>query len=538
MQTLAPERTSRRERLGFAIGTAAVVLIALLLSLAPKPENDLFFELRIGGDILASHHLPHFDTYSWSRYGTRWVVPEWLAFVLYALAYKAGGLFGSWTLLAALTVGAALALWIPLARRIGAGWAFGPVALALIAMSSCFQERPYAFTYLLLPIGLGIIGRARAGNPRALLWLIPLCILWTNLHQGVVVLICVLGAYVVGDGLNAAIIRLNHRREGPPDLLAAGWENVLAARAAEARAPLTNAKWMLAAAIACAVSAMASPYGWRVFQNIYITVGNRQLMANVTEWNPITALPATQLEPFALLALLTIAVFASAKRRNLGDALALLGLFIESTLHARNIALFAVGSIAIAAPYYEEVAARLRRIWVPSRPARALLRFFAFAVVLGIAASSLAGLRRAYGPGPLTVAGFGDAVAQLRDYPICACEFIQDARWPPHFHLLNDFEIGGYLMHNLPSRRVFIDGRLDVYAGKVFNDNLILARDFGSPRWRKLVKEYGFDCVLTANSREAAAFAALRGWRVAYVDPKKTEGKRYWVAVRERSDSG
>lgn len=531
MRTLASERPIGLSRGGYWAGTLAVALIAILLSLAPKPENDLFFELRIGHDLLASGHLPHFDTYSWSRYGKAWVVPEWGAFALYSLAYQAAGFFGTWLLLAALTLGAALALWIPLARRIGPGWAFGPVALALIAMSPCFQERPYAFTYLLLPVGLWIVGLARSGQPRVLVWLIPLCILWTNLHQGVVVLICILAAYALGDWLAAVWLWLAQRRAGPPDLLAAGWEEILAERAEVIRRPLASARLMLAAAIGCGIAAMISPYGWRVYQNIAVTVGNRQLMANVTEWNSIAALPATQLMPFILLALLTFGLFALGKRRNLGDALALIGLFAESTLHARNIALFAVGSIVIGAPYYENAARQLAQIWIPSRPARVLLGFFACAIVLGIAASSLAAVRRASEPGPLSLATLGDAVVQLRDYPSGACAYLHNANLPPNLRLLNDFEIGGYLMQYLPSRRVFIDGRLDVYAGRVFDDNLTLVRDPGSPRWRNLVRQYGFGCVLTANAREAAAFAALPGWRITYIDAEKRHGKRYWVVV-------
>ena len=74
-----------------------ITVIALLICLIPKPENDLFFELRIGTDILQLHHLPHFDTYSWTEHGRRWDVPEWLAHgAVCVWRTGCGGFFGTW----------------------------------------------------------------------------------------------------------------------------------------------------------------------------------------------------------------------------------------------------------------------------------------------------------------------------------------------------------------------------------------------------------------------------------------------------------
>ena len=61
--------TTSRPALANGLSLLLMTLIALLICLIPKPENDLFFELRIGTDILRTHHLPHYDFYSWTERG-------------------------------------------------------------------------------------------------------------------------------------------------------------------------------------------------------------------------------------------------------------------------------------------------------------------------------------------------------------------------------------------------------------------------------------------------------------------------------------
>lgn len=523
--------TIHRIRGTLIVGTLLLAVIAVLLSLIPKPENDLFFELRIGSDILNHHRLPHADTYSWTNRGTRWDVPEWLSFVLFALAYRAGGFFGTWLLMALLAVATAWAVWLPLARRLGISWAWALTNLGLLALSPFLQERPYAFTYLLLAVSLVMLMRARAGWPRLLLWLPPLCALWTNLHQGVVVLLCLLLACTLGDTLTAVWLRL---RAAPPDLLAPDWEAIVT-RQSEVLQNQTRQAWRMAGTtLACAAAAMLSPYGWRVFWNVYVTLRDRTLMANVTEWNPVTAVPPIQLQAFALVATLIFAAFAFSPRRNLADALALGGLFVEALLHARNISLFVVGGIVIGGPHCAGALQRLRRLGLPSRvlSRRPILVPFALLYTGMIALVCAANLRRAVGPLGFRPEGIGEAVADVPRYPADTCTFMQDEDFPPNLRLLNNFEIGGYLMWRLPSEPVFIDGRLDVYAGRTFDDNLIFAHGHATPAWAALVRRYSLDCVVTTSGREARAFAADPEWQSVYVD--RDSRQRCHILLRRR----
>ena len=215
MTAPATTSTPRPSTPALLAGALILAVVVVFLSLIPKPENDLFFELRIGTDILNSHHLPHVDTYSWTNPGIRWDVPEWLSFVIYALAYKHGGFFGIWLVMVTMTILTVWVVWLTLLPRLGFAWAFQLTNLMALALSDYIQERPYIYTYFFLALALSIIIRARDGRPRLLIWLIPTCIIWTNLHQGVLVLVCLVAAFTLGDLLTALRSPSPFPRRGP-----------------------------------------------------------------------------------------------------------------------------------------------------------------------------------------------------------------------------------------------------------------------------------------------------------------------------------
>lgn len=524
-----PSRTTSPaspSRLAAAAATFLIVATVLLVALFPKPENDLFFELRIGTDILRTGHLPHTDIYSWSNRGARWDVPEWFTFVLYALAFKAGGFFGTWLLMASVILAAVLVVWFGLLRRLGIAWAFLLTNLMLLAMSDCIQERPYIFTYLLLAISLDLLTRAREipaepaegsrkPNARNVLFLVPISIVWTNLHQGVVVLIGLLATYAAGDLVTALRARVRAARDSEE---------------LRHRSGLTVATFL-----ACGCVVMASPYGWGVYRNVFVTLHDHVLMANVTEWKPITVLPLAQLQPFLLITALVCVSLALSRKCTLSDILAIAALFLESLLHARNIALFAVGVTVIGAPHFEAALDLLRRrlpVSLPSLSRSFLLALFSVFYVLTVAMVACANLRRAAGVHGYSAHGVGEAVARQPSYPAGACAFMRAERFPDDLRLLNNFEIGGYLMWTLPREPVFIDGRLDVYAGRTFDDMLVLARGQTTPHWTDLVRRYDFDCVMTTSKREAMAFERDPAWKLVYLDAKVPHRLRCRILLR------
>lgn len=526
MHPILPLPAARRARL---LPACLLLAFALLVCLIPKPENDLFFELRIGTDMLHTHRLPHFDTYSWTNFGTPWDVPEWLAFALYALCFRAGGFFGTWLLMTVSVLATTLVVWRRVSGRLASGWAFGLCCLVLLALSDFVQERPYVFTYLLLAVSLCSVARSRAGDdPKSTVWLlVPLCALWTNLHQGVLALVGLLAAYALGD-LAAAVWARTHAPalNGQRNTEALPW-----------RTQARRAGRMGLLALACAGAVTVSPYGWHVYRNVFVTLRDPQLMANVTEWRPVAVLPLPQMMPFLILLTLSVCAFAFSRQRNFPDLLVLAALIGQAVAHARGVPLLALGAVVLGAPHFADLAARLsaRLSFGPPSPWRgALLAGFAVLYAVALSLATLVNLHRAAGPRGLTAQNIGEAVARVPDYPEQACAFLRSEGFPPRLRLLNNFEIGGFLMWRVPRQPVFVDGRLDVYTGRTFRDTLVLSRAGGTAQWAALVQQYDLDCVLTTSARQARAFGNSPQWQLVYADPAGRHRPHCRILLRRR----
>jgi hypothetical protein len=77
-------------------------------------------------------------------------------------------------------------------------------------------------------------------------------------------------------------------------------------------------------------------------------------------------------------------------------------------------------------------------------------------------------------------------------FPVAACEKI--AARAPGIRLYNDVQFGGYLIWRLfPERKVFIDGRNELYAGLLPRLARIHAGQSPYEDWRKLITDYAIE---------------------------------------------
>ena len=83
------------ERLWLVLAVALPALVSLLV---PLPAVDLAYQVRAGDEILRTGVIPAVDTYTFTVAGTPWTDQQWLAQVLLALGFRAGG----WELLVVL----------------------------------------------------------------------------------------------------------------------------------------------------------------------------------------------------------------------------------------------------------------------------------------------------------------------------------------------------------------------------------------------------------------------------------------------------
>src|ERR1700693_2810637 len=54
-------------------------------------DPDVWWHIKVGQDILRTHHFPTVDPYSFTAVGTPWIAYEWLGEIVLAFAYRLGG---------------------------------------------------------------------------------------------------------------------------------------------------------------------------------------------------------------------------------------------------------------------------------------------------------------------------------------------------------------------------------------------------------------------------------------------------------------
>src|SRR5258706_7179220 len=225
-------------------------------------DGDVGWHIRTGEHILDHHTVPQHVLFSWSKPGAPWYAWEWLTDVIDGSLYRLAGLKGV-VLLAGIVI-AAFAT--SLIRRImwRGSLLFVAFAVALLATGSAsihFLARPHVFTLLLLSLSVWMIEADREKPSRRLWWLVPITIVWTNLHGGFLALVAVLGLTAAGTAVE---IWLAKAPAGPDR-----W------------APALRYAGLTAA---CAVASLINPYGWHLHQHLITYLRFELIMNSMQEF--------------------------------------------------------------------------------------------------------------------------------------------------------------------------------------------------------------------------------------------------------------
>jgi hypothetical protein len=195
----------------FSPPAALAVVLCLVfgaLSVWPVQENDLFFHVRVGEEILRHGRFNPVDSWTFTSPGLPWHNHEWLATAIeYLWSLASPGRYAWFPLLrglltAAMLAGAASAALFA-ATAAGAGPAGGALAIAVVVpaayLSQWFQMRPELFVFVLFSAWLA--AWIRATNPRRIaLGGLGAALLWVNLHSGTAAIgIALLGGILLFD---------------------------------------------------------------------------------------------------------------------------------------------------------------------------------------------------------------------------------------------------------------------------------------------------------------------------------------------------
>jgi hypothetical protein len=178
------------EIVGIVIAIAFVVMAARSHDLS----NDEFWSLAAGQWMLAHHSFMGLDPFSYTESHRRWVTDEWGSEIALAALFRAFG-DAAYSVYAVVLGGLCLVVSAAYARALGARGGRVAAIVLLLAIGiagSVVGDRGLDFSLVWLPLELLILTRARA-NPRWLLLLPLLCLLWVNTHGSILLGLLVLG---------------------------------------------------------------------------------------------------------------------------------------------------------------------------------------------------------------------------------------------------------------------------------------------------------------------------------------------------------
>lgn len=480
---LSPKSTPAARALT-ALAVALFLGAVCVISLHPIAITDFWWQARTGELIVESGRIPTRDPFSWTAPGRPWVAHEWLTEVLFygltrlpewaLFLYKCG--------LAAAACG--LVLWRCWRRSGSLVLAFAAGLLAAAVVRNYADLRPQMLTFVLLSLLLLGLDAYHDGRMPRLPWLLPpLFVLWANLHGGVVVGMLLLTIWVTGELTERALRRVPLAPALPLALgMAASWAGI-----------------------------MLNPNGVHVYLYPFQVLGHPEVQDYITEWFAPN-FHNWELRAFEIMLLLTLAAGALGReapehsgRLPLREVLMLAAMAHAALYSQRNTAPFGLA----AAPV---VAAGLASYWRSVEP-RWSIGLRALPNARGIAAALLSvvcvGVALLFvPPGPPSTwlsRGMGMSL-----FPQEAARRLEAGEWPGRMY--NDYVWGGYLIWHARSRRVFIDGRAEVYyPDKVFDDEMKIHRT--ERGWDEALDRRGVEVVLTdKNGRLADALSRHPGW--------------------------
>jgi len=297
-----------------------LVLAFFAYKLVPtQADPDLWGHVRFGGDLLRTGDFFRPDPYSYASGTVPWINHEWLAEVVFFLAWSLAA--GTGLVLVKTVIGMTVAgeLWAQLLRGglkpVRAGIALIVASFALLP--SLATVRPQIFTVLLFTAELRMLKEAEGGNVKAL-WPLPLVFaLWINLHGGVLAGLAVLLVYAA----TGILVRWRRNQRVPAHL------------------------WWLP--LACGLAILLNPFGVHLPEFLVRTATIPR--PDISEWIPLKALSLTGAAYFALLLGTGAAILRYPDRTSPGMIAVYVVTAFAPLTAARHAALFAVAALIVGA---------------------------------------------------------------------------------------------------------------------------------------------------------------------------------------------
>jgi hypothetical protein len=441
------------------------VLISLLIIIVFFVAAFRFLDPDFGwhvsmGKLIWQSGIPKTDPFSYTMPSFAFIDHEWLTNVILPRLYQLLGQIG---LALIYTVIALLAIGLALTNNLSRGdllrqfrrqnLSVLPFLLAAGTILPFFGVRPQVESWLLFAIFLRIVLNESTWEKWH--WAVPILVLfWTNLH----------GSFATAIAALFLIVLLRSIRE--------------------------KRIWFAGAVILLLsfLATLFNPYGTRIWHEVWLQISDSNLRWTISEWQP--AIFNLNL-PFCALAVLSaILIFRFRKSFKLEEFGLNAFFLLQAVGSVRHIPLWVIVDLPMlvfaGGLFYEEI----KRIKFGEE------RFKKVSVII-LAVSLLIFVFQAGLDIRTRILFFNDKFF----YPKEAISFIKDNL--PSGRIFSEYGWGGYLIWNLPQKKVFIDGRMPSwrYNADLPGESDYAMRDYnsvlsGEAPYREVFARYSIDTVL------------------------------------------
>ncbi len=441
-----------------------ILIFAFMLASRPLSDGDFWWHLKTGEFIFHHHSIPRVDTYSFTNYGKVWVAHEWLSEVIFYVLYS---WFGFNTLIFIFTILTVVAFWLVLRHSRSHIFLKGTaMLLGVWSILPTVGVRPRTFTLLLAAFYLATLWSFDRGeSKKRIWWLVPLMVLWVNLHAGYLIGLVLIGVALMGTVLDAWSLGATIRSR---------WDQI---------------KTLSLVFIACVAAVNLNPQGPRIYLFPFEFFFSSVQQNLVLDWvSP--DFHQSELLPLAILIIATMAALALSPKRVKPSELILFLSTLYATLKSnRHMAIFALVAAPLLSNYLQgwlettSFATAFRDS--PTSGDRRKAIVFNLILLVPLVACVVRLRSMIYSPPAQERVGVPlQAVAYLKENNITGNTFTDPNIW------------SGYLIWETPANPVYIDGRIDMYGDQFVRDYVDLTS--GQTDWKDPFNRYGVKAAIVS----------------------------------------
>lgn len=467
-----------------------IILLLLIMALRTPLDTDMWWHLRAGEETWLNRQVYSVDTFSFTRSGQIWLNHSWLSQVMMFVLFQTGGYLA---LSVWVAVTAATSMALVYFQMEGHSLLRGAILiLAGAAASVVWSPRPQIMSLVLFGLVSYLLYLYKWKKKNHLIWLVPIFLIWGNLHGGYVLGVILLGVMIGGELLNKIIPgKTEFHMDWPEIRKLVFWAS----------------SGMLAVLI--------NPFGIGMWKIPFNTVGLKALQDFISEWASPDFHQLFQQPMLWMLFLIFIAIGISKKTIDGTDLLSLIVFSWFAFTARRNFGPFAMVSAPVISRHLHDIFENWKsegknknklsatagnisdntRNWIN----------LAIIVLLVVAASWKA----------VDV----NKTSFVREkeseiFPSQAVDILLNENDPGK--IFNEYNWGGYLIWHLRDFQVFVDGRTDLYGDEILDDYLAVVKV--QKGWNQILDINKIDILLIKSGSNLEIFAKNKGWHTIYKD--------------------